>query len=252
MSPAANPKANEQKKPDTSSDEGSGKFTGNLKRFNQFMSMSEDELVAEGVDLLKKYVRATAHLKALAEVVVAVRMRYKDPVKKNIVDWAGRSEGYKAAIQRIYDEAGTGADESPVRNALKYHVQNYVKQLAPEKDLIALGLKTEKRGAGGSTNQSGGSTTTTNGNGNRQRMEAAAKPLDTVTALEDALKDTVRLLAYVSEQTTKGIANNEERINFVRKLEAIRKTAAIIVEEAEKLEKRHQGRQSEDGQSKTA
>lgn len=255
MAANANPKANEANKPDANSEEGTGKFTGNLKRFNQFMSMSEDQLVAEGVGLLNKYVRATAHLKALAEVVVALRMKHKDPMKKNIVDWAGRSEGYKAAVQRIYDEAGTGADSSPVRNALKYHVQNYVKQLAPEKELIALGLKTEKRGAGGSTNQSGGSTSTTttseNGKSNHKRIEPAPKAVDTLTALEDALKDTVRLLEYVKTQTEKGITNNEERIALVRKLESIRKTAGIIAESAEKLEQRHQGRQ-EDGQTKAS
>lgn len=256
MPAATNPKSKEASNPDASSAEGSGKFTGNLKRFNQFIGMSEDQLVAEGVDLLRKYVRATAHLKALAEVVVALRMRYKDPVKKNIVDWGGRSEAYKAAVQRIYEEAGTGADESPIRNALKYHVQNYVKQLAPEKDLIALGLKTTKRGAGGSTSQSGGSTTTTNGNNNsratHQRMEAAADPVDTVSILEEAMKDTLRLLSYVKEQTDKGITDNDKRIALVKKLDEVRKTAAIIVEDAEKLLKRHEGRQAEGGQTKAS
>jgi hypothetical protein len=256
MPASTNPKANEANKPDVKADEGTGKFTGNLKRFNQFMSMSEDQLVTEGADLLRKYVRATAHLKALAEVVVALRMKYKDPAKKNIVDWGGRSEGYKAAVQRIYEEAGTGTDESPIRNALKYHVQNYVKQLAPEKDLIALGLKTTKRGAGGSTNQSGGSTNATN-NGKddkatHTRVEPAPDFIQTVTVLEDYMKDIHRLIGHVSQQTEKGITDDEKRISLVKKLEEIRKTASIIVEEAEKLAKRHQGRQTQGGQSKAS
>lgn len=151
-----------------------------LSRYEEYARMGVNGLIEQGAKFADLYNRSLATLEALADVCVALMTKYPAPIwtkggdprsdanktaakgyvapkdkDKKIRDWGGQSEQYKKAIQKIYDKAEVGNNESQIRNNLKYWRQNLVKKVAPAEQLIALGMKTAKRGAGGAAKATG-------------------------------------------------------------------------------------------------
>lgn len=107
---------------------------------------SEERIVQEGVVLVKEYIEIEGHrtevLRKLSLVAVALRSKFSDAGGKP--DWAGRSNGYKEAVARIYREAGVPEDAvSGFQAALRYHIGNTLREFAPKAELKAAGLKVE-------------------------------------------------------------------------------------------------------------
>ena len=104
---------------------------------------SEDDLSATGSGLIALYAKIdesrTDVLRALAKVVVALRTRYRTP--QGDTDWRGQSWEYRQAISEMYGNAGVPPDsESNIQAALRYHVGNLVREVAPPVQLEAVGL----------------------------------------------------------------------------------------------------------------
>jgi len=239
-------------------------LTYNMDRFGQLKKMGVDGLVDEGARIVALYSKATDHLRALAEVVVALKFRHKAPVnsdskakrgylpagsKRTIPDWGGQSPEFTRAVARIYEKAGVGNKESDIRNALKYHVQNLTKEVAPDAQLIKLGIKTEKRGAGGAAGSNGSapSTTTTTSTTAAAVLSKGTKinPLEYANESIENINDALKLLSALQEVTKKGIADNDLRIRIIHVVENIAKTAQQISEMATAMSARHQGRSDE-------
>lgn len=103
-----------------------------------------DDLVEKGVGLVREYAAVetskTAILKDLARVVVDLRQRFH--TEDGRTDWAGRSHAYREAVARIYHEAGVPPDSlDGMQAALRYHVGNVLREVAPADELEDLGLK---------------------------------------------------------------------------------------------------------------
>lgn len=107
---------------------------------------SVDELVADGVALVREYLevdsRRTDILRSLSLVVVGLRSSFIGAGGKR--DWAGQTPGYRNAVKRIYDEAGIPSDSlNNTQAALRYHIGNTLREFAPARELKAAGLKSE-------------------------------------------------------------------------------------------------------------
>lgn len=105
-----------------------------------------DRLIVIGGDLFRRYVdiRSTALLKSLAQVVVELRQR--NAQLNGHTDWAGRTEGYRVAIAEVYSRGGmptASKERHRVEAALRYHVGNLMRKVAPADELAAVGLKPE-------------------------------------------------------------------------------------------------------------
>lgn len=247
---------------------GGGKFTPpdgtkptyNVERFEKFASLDRDGLKTEGVRLAKSYYeyekKTTVLLKEIAEVVVAARMKFRDPKQKGIPDWNGNSKLYSDYIQGIYEAAGLPkGTQDGLRNNLKYHVQNLVKQVAPKEHLEKLKTKTEKRGAGGNAGSNNAGTTTPAGqptvsqtvSANKQAKQtpAAKDPVITLQVIKLEVTNNIKNLAYVTEQIKDGVADNDQRYQVVQTADDIAKLAQELSEQATALCMRHQGRSKE-------
>jgi hypothetical protein len=94
-------------------------------------------LVAEAVELDDQ---KTQVLIRLAKVIVQLRSRFK--TTKGDVDWAGRSQEYRDTAARIYSEAGVPPDSaSNIQAAVRYHVGNVLRDVAPAEAIEAAGLQ---------------------------------------------------------------------------------------------------------------
>lgn len=115
-----------------------------LQDFRSAMkAWSVDDLTAAGAGLIQFYSKLdetkTDVLKALAKVVVALRAHYRTP--EGDVDWGGRSWDYRQTASAMYDAAGIPPDsESNIQASLRYHVGNLLREVAPPKQLAAVGL----------------------------------------------------------------------------------------------------------------
>jgi hypothetical protein len=102
--------------------------------------------ITKATTACKRYMEAdssrTEALKDLARAVVKIRQATKDTDGKP--DWAGRSQSYRDAIGKVYQEAGVPEDsQANIQAALRYHIGNVLRDEAPPADLKALGLKAE-------------------------------------------------------------------------------------------------------------
>lgn len=69
-----------------------------------------------------------------AAAIVDYRQQYPN-------NWDGSDRAYKLEMARAYREAGVPSDsEDTVQAALRYHIGNRVREVAPQADLDALGL----------------------------------------------------------------------------------------------------------------
>jgi hypothetical protein len=103
-----------------------------------------EDLVDRGAHLVRDFSNVesskTAILKDLARVVVELRSRFHTDDGRT--DWAGRSGPYREAVARIYSEAGVPTDSlDGMQAALRYHVGNVLREVAPAEELEDLGLK---------------------------------------------------------------------------------------------------------------
>ena len=102
-----------------------------------------ETLTAQGSELLKEFYageqKRTQLLHTIASVVVDIRSRFKSA--DGTPDWAGRSRDYRAAIAKMYSEAGIPADSvAGVQAALRYHIGNELRQRLTPEQLQAAGL----------------------------------------------------------------------------------------------------------------
>lgn len=246
------------------------KPTYNVERFEKFASLDRDGLRTEGVRLAKSYYeyekKTTVLLKEIAEVVVAARMKFRDPKQKGIPDWNGNSRLYSEYIQGIYEAAGLPkGTQDGLRNNLKYHVQNLVKAVAPKDQLEKLKTKTEKRGAGGSAGSNANSTTvngqplgaptvsqTVSAGKQAKQTPAAKDPVITLQVIKLEVQNNIKNMAYVTEQIKEGVADNDQRYQVVKLADEIAKLAESLSEQAAALCMRHQGRSKEQIEKDTA
>lgn len=110
---------------------------------------SVDTLVHEGAALLTEIIdtqgKATAMLRRLAEIVVDIRLRYKDETGAR--DLRGKTGAYKAKIEEMYREAGIGPDSAfPIQAALRYHVSPALRKRVTPEELEAAGMIFEPAG----------------------------------------------------------------------------------------------------------
>lgn len=86
--------------------------------------------------------RRSELLRAAAEAVVALRREHQDPEVPGQPDWAGRSQSYREQVARLYRQAQVPPDSAPgqVQSAIRYHVGNVLRQVAPAAELEAAGL----------------------------------------------------------------------------------------------------------------
>jgi hypothetical protein len=216
--------------------EGEGKFTlpqddsaeEVLTRYEEFVRMGVNGLIEQGAKYAANYSRSLSTLEALAEVCVALMTKYPAPVHtdtnkakptgyiaakdkdKKIKDWGGRSEQYSKSIQKIYDKAGVGNNESTIRTNLKYWRQNLVKKVAPTEDLVALGMKTAKRGAGGATNQTQKST-------GASKATTTGQPTDNpIKFIETVGPQIIQLEANIKKGAIKTKAEREKMITRLK------------------------------------
>jgi hypothetical protein len=98
----------------------------------------------ELVRVLKKLMAADRddrepYYRAAADRIVALRETFRRP--DGLPDWSGGTSAYRAMIQSAYREAGVPPDsEDTVLAALRYHVNNVLREVAPAEQLEAVGL----------------------------------------------------------------------------------------------------------------
>lgn len=102
------------------------------------------ELKQFGSSLIKLWYKIetsrTDVLRELAKVVVHTRSKFQD--ETGLPDWAGRTWDYRVFIGEMYSEAGVPVDsQDGVQAALRYHVGNLLREIAPPGELEQLGLK---------------------------------------------------------------------------------------------------------------
>ena len=110
---------------------------------------STNGLVAEGAHLAYRYAQASAKeggttiLRSLAHVLVELRARHE--TSDGVTDWAGRSGDYRSAAASIYEQSRLSEDElTAMQAALRYHVGNVLRAVAPADELAALGMTTKR------------------------------------------------------------------------------------------------------------
>lgn len=82
---------------------------------------------------------ATAErVRDVAESIIALRSLFRH---EDLPDWTGRSGDYRDLIERLYRQAGMPADsDSSIQSKIRYHVGNVLREMAPEEELVSLGL----------------------------------------------------------------------------------------------------------------
>lgn len=106
-----------------------------------------DVLVAKGATLVRNYATTettkTVLLRELARVVVELRSMFA--TEDGRTDWAGRSFIYRETVARIYSEANVPADSvDGMQSALRYHIGNVLRDVAPPAELDGLGLQSKR------------------------------------------------------------------------------------------------------------
>lgn len=106
-----------------------------------------EDLVAEAASLAFRYGQEpedrTRILRQMAAVLV--QLRSGCTTDDGRTDWAGRSGAYRAAVGDIYRQSRLSEDErETMQAALRYHVGNRVREVAPEAELEDLGLRKER------------------------------------------------------------------------------------------------------------
>lgn len=110
-------------------------------------SPTTEDLVAEGASLAFRYGQGeperTALLRRLA--VILVELRSRNATEDGNTDWAGRSGPYREAVARIYEQSRLDPDErATMQAALRYHVGNVLREVAPEDELAELGMMAKR------------------------------------------------------------------------------------------------------------
>lgn len=83
----------------------------------------------------------TEVLRALAKVVVLIRSKHRDD--EGNPDWRGKTWDYRQAVGEMYARAGIPpSSQSNIQSALRYHVGNLMREVAPPEELEAAGLLT--------------------------------------------------------------------------------------------------------------
>lgn len=100
-------------------------------------------LQKHGAGLLQQFQetdsKRTDILRDLAKVVVGIRAQFQTPEGKP--DWAGQTGPYREAISAMYAQAEIPPDSvSNVQASLRYHVSTVLREVAPTKELTAIGL----------------------------------------------------------------------------------------------------------------
>lgn len=107
------------------------------------MARSTDKTTAAGqvLERLRNLQESdtTSTFRAVASSIVELRKTYQHEGKP---DWTGRSPEYREAIEALYRQAELPSDsEGSTQAKLRYHIGNVVRELAPENELLELGLK---------------------------------------------------------------------------------------------------------------
>lgn len=110
---------------------------------NTAAPISIAELRSEGTSLIRHWVEIeetrTEVLRRLAEVVVSIRSQFFDNEGRR--DWAGHSWDYRQFVSEMYAAAGVAPDsQENIQAALRYHVGNLLREVAPPDELAAVGL----------------------------------------------------------------------------------------------------------------
>lgn|GEM_PF-5028532 len=99
------------------------------------------EIVGTVQDLHKGVGTRATLLRRLAELIVRLRGQYEF---EGHTDWAGRGGEYREAIAGAYREAGVPQDTvDGLQAALRYHIGNVLREVAPPDELQAAGLDPE-------------------------------------------------------------------------------------------------------------
>src|SRR5919205_1123942 len=106
--------------------------------------MTEDarvaELVQRGAELLSDYVftSSTDTLRELAPIIVNLRRHFT--LSNGVPDWSGRTPDYRRAVAELYARARIPNEQlTAVQQALRYHVGNLLREVAPPDELEAAG-----------------------------------------------------------------------------------------------------------------
>jgi hypothetical protein len=181
--------------------------------------MTEDarvaDLVTRGAELLGDYVftSSTDTLRELAPVIVKLRTQFT--LSNGIRDWGGRTPDYRRAIAELYARARIPDEQlHSVQQALRYHVGNYIREVAPPDELEAAGLKTSSPKDRLATARHA-----------VQAQRYAAAPRQDVARLTTYALD---LLEYVDEASIPG-AERERLVAARLALEAIGQRYAVLL-----------------------
>lgn len=99
-------------------------------------TQTAEQLIATGAALLREFWglerQRTSLMRQIADVVCDLRSKFLTAT--GTPDWAGRSREYRAAVARMYDQAGIPTDSTAgVQAALRYHIGNALRsRLTPE------------------------------------------------------------------------------------------------------------------------
>lgn len=109
-------------------------------------NLTVEEIVDQGASALREIVEAEAQpgklYEHLADLLVALRMRFQAPGRDGMPDWAGRSGEFKAARTALYSAVEVPPDsQDGIQARIRYHVGKKLREVAPAAELEAVGLK---------------------------------------------------------------------------------------------------------------
>lgn len=104
-----------------------------------------DKLIEIGAGIAGQIVQSQSSLtecyKDLATVIVQLRGQFAHPKLEGLKDWKGQSQECREAVAKIYETAGVPADSvSGIQAAIRYHIGNALRQVAPAEHMEKLGL----------------------------------------------------------------------------------------------------------------
>lgn len=83
----------------------------------------------------------TSCYRDLATVIVQLRGQFAHPKLEGLKDWKGQSPECREAVAKIYETAGIPSDSvSSIQSAIRYHIGNALREVAPAEALDKLGL----------------------------------------------------------------------------------------------------------------
>jgi hypothetical protein len=87
------------------------------------------------------FTSSTDTLRELAPIIVSLRRHFT--LSNGVPDWSGRTPDYRRAVAELYARARIPHEQlTAVQQALRYHVGNLLREVAPPDELEAAGLKT--------------------------------------------------------------------------------------------------------------